>query len=79
MQMLHVSMELAAPVFLVLEDITAELVAEVLPSLSLICVEGETASSLEKIVSIRQFSGRPITVVETRGEFNERIESYISR
>ena len=78
--MLHVSTgEIAGPVFYVLEDITAELVAEVLPSLSLICVEGETASLLEKIVSIRQFSSRPITVVETRGEFNERIESYISR
>jgi hypothetical protein len=79
MQTLHVSTALAPPVFLVLEDITAELVAEALPSLGLICVEGETASSLEKIVAIRQFSGRPITVVKTRDEFNERLESYVSR
>jgi hypothetical protein len=54
MQTLHVSPELAAPVSLALEDITAETVTEVLPSLGLICLEGEPASSLERIVTTRR-------------------------
>ena len=78
MQTLYVSPELAAPVYLALEDITAEMVTEMLPSLGLICLEGELTSSLEKIVAIRRFSDHPITVVETRDEFNERLESYLS-
>ena len=79
MQALHVSLKLAAPVSLALEsleNITTEMVAEVLPSLGLICLEGKPASSLEKIVAIRRFSDHPITVVETREEFNERVKSY---
>ena len=79
MQMLQVSLELAAPVFLALEDITAEMVAEIFPSLGLICLEGEPASSLEKIVAIRRSSECPITAVETIDEFNEILDSYVSR
>ena len=75
-QTLCVYQELAAPVSLSLQDITEETVTEVLPSLGLICLEGEPASSLEKIVAIRRFSDHPITVVETREEFNKKIESY---
>ena len=78
MQMLHVREELAASIFLALEEITAKMVAEVLPSLSLICIEGETALSLEEIVAIYRLSGRPITVAATKTEFNERVASYIS-
>jgi hypothetical protein len=78
MQTLHASLELAPSISLALEDITAEMVAEVLPSLGLICLEGEPASSLEKIVAIRRFSDHPITVVETTDEFNERVEPYVS-
>ena len=78
MQMLHVREELAASVFLALEEITAEMVAKVLPSLSLICIEGETALSLEEIVAIYRLSGRPITVAATKTEFNERVASYVS-
>jgi len=77
MQTLHASLEPATLVFLALEDITAELVAEVLPSLSLICLEGVTASSLQKIVAIRRFSDCPITIVETREEFNGRLNLYV--
>ena len=79
MQMLHISTALAEPIFFVLEDITAELVAEVLPSLGLICIEGMPASSLETIVDSRRFSDHPITVVEATAEFNKRLESYASR
>jgi hypothetical protein len=78
-QTLRVSLELAAPVSLALEDITAEMVTEVLPSLVLVCLEGMPATSLEKFVAIRQFSDHPITVVDTTEEFNERVESYYCR
>jgi hypothetical protein len=79
MQTLHVSLELAAPVSLALEDITAEMITEVLPSLGLICLEGKPASSHEKIVAIRRFSDHPITVAETIEEFKERVKSYVGR
>ena len=78
MQTLYVSLNLAKPVFLSLKGITAERVTEVLPSLGLICLEREPASSLEKIIAIRRFSDHPITIVETRDEFNERLKSYLS-
>ena len=75
-QTLYVSPKLAESVSVALEDITTEMITEVLPSLGLICLEGEPVSSLEKIVAIRRFSDHPITVAETREEFNERVKSY---
>ncbi|KAH9159301.1 hypothetical protein EDB89DRAFT_2237095, partial [Lactarius sanguifluus] len=46
-QTLHVSRKLATHVSLVLEDTTAEMVTEVLPSLKSIMIEGQPASSIE--------------------------------
>jgi len=79
MRSLYVYLKLAPAVFLALEDIAAETVAEVFPFLDLILLEGEPASSLEKIVAIRRFSDHPITIAETTDEFNERLVSYVSR
>ena len=76
-QTLHVSQELAGYIALALEDITGDMVAEVLPSLDLIRVVGQLASSLEKFVSVRRLSGRPVTIVDTKTEFDERLESYV--
>ena len=76
---LHVSQELAGHVALALENIiTAEMVDEVLPALDLIRVVGQPASSIEKFTAVRQLSGRPVTIIETEMEFDERIESYVS-
>ena len=61
-QTLRVSGELDGHVSLALEDITAEMVTEVLPFLDSICLAGERASSLKKFVAARQLSGRPVTV-----------------
>jgi len=77
-QTLYVCHYLVGPVFLALEDIPAELLIKVLPSLRLICLDGTTASSLEKSAPIRRFSDHSITVVKTRDEFNERLKSYVS-
>ncbi|KAH9020744.1 hypothetical protein EDB84DRAFT_1565599 [Lactarius hengduanensis] len=68
-QTLHAYPQLAGYVALVLEDIVAEMVTEVLPSLDLICLEDQPASSIEKFVTARRLSGRPVTVINTETEF----------
>ena len=55
-QTLHVSWELAGHVALALEDIPAEIVTEVLPSLCLTYLEGHSESSLGKFVAARELS-----------------------
>ena len=79
LQTLHVSRELAGYVALALEDIPAEMVDEVLPCLDLLCVAGQPASSIEKFTTARRLSGHPVTIIETETEFDERIESYVSK
>jgi len=74
-QFLYVSQRLAGHVALALEAVTVEMAAEVLPALDLICLESHVASSVEKFVAARQLSGRPVTVVDTRTEFNSRLDS----
>ncbi|KAH8981992.1 hypothetical protein EDB86DRAFT_2834598 [Lactarius hatsudake] len=78
---LHVSRRLAGHVALALEDITtdSEMVTELLPSLDLICVEGQPASSIEKFVTARRLSGHPVTVINTGTEFDRRLEPYVSK
>jgi hypothetical protein len=66
MQTLHVSRKLAEDVSQILEDITQEMVADVLPSLNLIDLQGQRASSVEKFITARQLSGRPVTVVDIK-------------
>jgi len=78
-QTLYVSQELAGHVALGLEQITGEMVAEVLPSLDLICLTDQPAVSLEKFVTTRKLSGRAVTLVDTKAEFDERLKSYISK
>jgi len=78
-QTLHVSRELARHIALALEDIAGEMVVQVLPSLHLVHVVGQPASSVEKFVAVRWLSGRPVTVVDTEMEFNRRLESYVSK
>lgn len=61
-----------------LEDITQGLVGQILPSLDLIRVVGQPASSIEKFVAGRLLSGCPVIVVDTETEFSERLKSYVS-
>ena len=76
---LHVSRKLSGRIALVLESITGESVAEVLPSLGLIYLADQPASSVEKFVASRRLSDRPVTVVETKMEFDKKVGSYISK
>ena len=53
--------------------------AGTLPSLDLLFLAGQPPSFVEKFVAARKFSGRPVTVVDTETEFDERVKSYISK
>jgi len=78
-QTLHVSEELAGHIALSLEAITGETVAEAFSSLDLIYLAGQPASSVEKFVAARRLSDRPVTIIETETEFDERVKSYVSK
>ena len=75
-QTLQVSQELAGHVAHALEHIAEETVTEVLPSLTLIHLAGQPASSTENFITARKLSGLPVRVVHTTTEFNNRIKSY---
>jgi hypothetical protein len=77
-QTLHVSRELAGHVALALEDIAGEMVDEVIPSLDLIRVVDQPASSIEKFIAARQLSGCPVTVIDSETEFDETLEPCVS-
>ena len=68
MRTLHVSRRLARHVTLALEGITQEMVADFLPSISLIDLQGQPASSFEKFVAVRGLSGHPVTTVDSSME-----------
>jgi len=78
-QTLHLSRVLAGHVALALNGIEGEIVDEVLPSLDLIRVVDQPTSSIEKFIAARQLSGRPVTVIDTEAEFDERLQSYASK
>ena len=63
-QTLDVPGKLARHVVLALEGIPQEMVADVLPSLDLINLEGQPASSFENFVAARRLSGHPVTIVD---------------
>ena len=74
---LCVSQPLAGRIAHSLKSFTGEMVAEALSSLDLIYLEKRPASCLEKFTAIRQLSGRPVTVVDTVEEFDQRLECYL--
>ena len=75
MQTLHVSWGLGKHVALALEH----MVAGEFPSLYLIFLADQPASSVQKFVTARKFSGRPVTVVDTETKFYEKVKSYANK
>ncbi|KAH9168468.1 hypothetical protein EDB89DRAFT_1991883 [Lactarius sanguifluus] len=57
-----------------LEDIAEDMVTEVLPALHLLLLDDDD-NKLERFLSLRQLSGRPVTVVNTQDEFVERLNA----
>ena len=74
---LHVSSELARHVAPALEDIPAERITKVLPSLCLTYFEGPK-SSLEKFVAARGLSDRPVLVAGGKLEYDEILEYFVT-
>jgi len=70
---LRVSGGLEGDIASVLEDIAEEMVTEVLPALHLLWLvdNSEPVGSTERFLSLRQLSGRPVTIVNTQDEFVE--------
>jgi|HubBroStandDraft_3_1064219.scaffolds.fasta_scaffold4184908_1 hypothetical protein len=51
------------------------MVAQVLPVLDLIYLDGQPVSCVEKFLAARQFIGHPVSIVDTEVEFEERVKS----
>ena len=79
MQTLHVSPKLARHVALALQNLALEAVAQFPPSLDLIYLADQPASSIGKFVAARRLFGRPVTVVRTQTEFDEKLESHVRK
>ena len=81
MQSLYVRQHLAQLIALTLEAFASEseMVSEMWPSLDLIHLEGQSASSIERFVTACQLSGRTVTVVDTRADFYKRLESSVRK
>ena len=76
LQALYASPVLAGNIGRALKSVKDEVVAETLPLLDLICLEGQ-ASLIEEFVVVRQLSGRPLTVVDTEVEFDQRLSEKL--
>lgn len=77
-QRLHVYRELSVLIAIALTDITTSMMAaEVMPSLGLIYLEGQPSPSVEKFLAARRLVGRPVTVVNTATEFDQRLKNYV--
>jgi hypothetical protein len=73
---LFVSREFAGHISRSLEYIAAVMATEVLPALEMLCLEDHTVSSIHEFIAIRRESGHPVTIVDTKRAFMERIWLY---
>ncbi|KAH9161767.1 hypothetical protein EDB89DRAFT_2155897 [Lactarius sanguifluus] len=76
-QTLYIPEELSDQIALALEDGARQMVTEVLPALSLLYLENQPASSVETFIAVRQDSGRPVTIVNQKAEFDTKLQSYL--
>ena len=59
---------------------SAEMFAEALSSLDVICLEDQPeAECIEKFTALRQLSGRPVTVADTVAEFDQQLKCYLEK
>jgi hypothetical protein len=75
---LHLSGDVVPYITSALEDITEDVLAEVMPALRLLWLDkddrredDEPVGSIERFLSLRQLSGHPVTVANTQDEFDE--------
>ena len=75
-QTLFVSKEFAGHVSRSLKNTAATMANEVLPALDMLCLEGQPMTFAHKFVAARWESGHPVTTVNTKRAFQERLKSY---
>ena len=63
-----------------LAHVNTRTITEFLPTLQLLCLEGEeegqATSPVGKFLAVRRDSGHPVTFVNTKDEFEEKLKSY---
>lgn len=59
-----------------LEGTAGMIGTEVLPALDMLCLKGESVSSVEKFIALRRDSIRPVIFINTETEFEGRLKSY---
>jgi hypothetical protein len=75
-QTMVVSRQCAGHISRALKDITGVVATKILPALDLLCLEDQPLSSIDNFIAVRLYSGHPVTVVDTRREFDERVKLY---
>ncbi|KAH9169989.1 hypothetical protein EDB89DRAFT_2072467 [Lactarius sanguifluus] len=75
-QTLFVAAIFAGHVSFVLRDTARLRIGEVLPALDLLCLEDQPVSFVHEFMAVRRYSGHPVTVVNTKKEFENRLEAY---
>jgi hypothetical protein len=78
-QTLFVSKEFAGHVSRSLDVVPEVMVTELLPALDILCLEDQPVSSVHKFITARSESGLPVTTVDSRREFEERLMSYLNQ
>ena len=83
LQTLFVFNKIAGLISRALGHIDVGTITETLPALQLLCIEEEEeeeeyrhTSSVHNFLAVRRDSGHPVTFVETKEEFEERLKSY---
>ena len=79
-QAICVYQPLAENIAYLLEFFSGEMVAEALSSLDLICLENQPeVECIEKFTTVRQLSGRHVTVADTVAEFDQQLKFYLEK
>jgi hypothetical protein len=63
-KMLHGSEQLAGHIALALDDVSGEMVTEVLPALESLWLDDQPVNSVEPFIAVRRLSGHPITFID---------------
>ena len=78
--MLIICKQLARHVSCALKAIADGMMAiEVLPAIDMLCLEGQSVASVVRFITAHQDSDRPVIIIDTHTEFEERLYSLTYR
>ena len=75
LQTLFVSNNISRIISQALERIDREMITEILPILKLLCLDGRPLLYVNKFIALRRNCGHPVTFVETKEVFEQRLKS----